>query len=152
MRTSKIIISLVIIFLLVIAHSIVMTLIKNENFIGTYYTTEIKSDFYIEICGLSTSIIDNKSGKTIISDVDSMNVVDDVVYCISKEKYALLNLSNGDLVYSEVPIPRYSTCQLLSPKEYYNKKTRGIDIIGFVVLLCCITGVIMIMVFKNPTK
>lgn len=129
-----------------------MKLIKNEDFIGSYYCVNIKSDIRMEICGTSTGIIDQKKDEAIISDIDSLIVVDDVIYGIRKNKYFLLNLANRKVVYSPIPILQYSTYGLLCPMEYYERKTRFIDTIGLIVLFCCIIFIIKIGLFHISKK
>ncbi len=115
-----------------------MKLIKDEDFIGTYYCVNINADTELEICGTATRIIDKETDETIISDLDSLLIVDDVLYGLCKNKYFLLTLSSKEVTYSTIPLSQYSTNTLLSPMEYYREKTMYIDIIGLVVLCGCI--------------
>ena len=135
--------SIIIVFLIAV-YSISMTLIKNEDFIGSYFSVKIKPDITMEICGTSTGIINQKNDETIISDIDSISVMDDMVYGICKKNYFLLSLSNKNVKYSSNPIPQYSTQKLLSPMEYYSKKTMYINNIGLIVLIGCIFLVIKV--------
>lgn len=135
------------IVLLVIIYSVSMTFIKNEDFIGSYYSVNIRSDYKMEICGTTASIIDQKKDGTIISNIDSMIVTEDAIYGICKKKYFLLPLKNRKAVYSLTPMPQYSSYTLLSPMEYYEEKTNYIDIIGFVVLFCGIIFTIKVIFF-----
>lgn len=152
MKTFRTVSSIVIIILLVVVYPISMTLIKNEDFIGTYYCVNIKSDIIMEICGTATRIIDQKKDEAIISDVDSMIVVNDAIYGICKNKYFLLNLSNRSVVYNSIPMSQYSAYNLLSPMEYYEKETMYIDIAGLIVLLCSIFFVIKIASKKTNNQ
>ena len=77
-----------------------MTVIKNEDFIGSYYCVNINEDTRLEICGTAAGIIDKETDETIISYLDSLVVVDDVIYGLCKNKYFLLTLSNKKVVYS----------------------------------------------------
>lgn len=129
-----------------------MKLIKNEDFIGSYYRVNIKSGIIMEICGTSTGIIDQKKDEAIISDIDSLVVVDDVIYGMCAKKYFLLNLANGKVVYSSIPMLQYSTYSLLCPMEYYKKKTKFIDTIGFIVLSCFIIFIIKVAFFHISKK
>lgn len=138
MKIIRAIASILIIILLIVIYSISMTLIKNEDFIGTYYCVNINADTELEICGTATRIIDRNTDETIISDLDSIVVVDDAMYGLSNNNFFLLTLSNKNLTYSTTPLSQYSTHALLSPIEYYQKKTMCIDIIGLVVLCVCI--------------
>ena len=95
-----------------------MKLIKDEDFIGTYYCVNINADTELEICGTATRIIDKETDETIISDLDSMVVVDDVIYGLCKNKYFLLTLPSKKVVYSTIPLSQYSANTLLSPMEY----------------------------------
>ena len=149
MKISRVVISALLIILLIIIYSVSMTFIKKEDFIGTYYSVNIKSDINMEICGTSTGIIDNKEDEGIINYIDSMIVVGDTIYGISRNKYFLLNLSNRKVTYSSTPLSQYSTYNLLSPMEYYEKKTRHIDIIGGIVL---VGFIILIITFTFPRK
>ena len=149
MKIIRVVFSVLVIVLLIFVHAISMTLIKNEDFIGTYYSVNIKPDVIMETCGTCTRIIDQKENETIISDIDSMTVVDDAIYGICKNRYYLLNLLSREIVYSSTPMLQYSTCNLLSPWEYYQKKTMYIDIIGYIVLLCCIIVTIKIGFFHG---
>jgi hypothetical protein len=115
-----------------------MTLIKDEDFIGSYYSVNINKDIKLEICGKAAGIIDKETDETIISDLDSIVVVDDVIYGLCKNKYFLLTLSSKKVVYSTIPLSQYSSNALLSPMEYYREKTMYIDVIGLVVLCGCI--------------
>jgi len=152
MKTFRTVSSIIIIILLVVVYPISMTLIKNEDFIGTYYCVSIKSDLIMEVCGTATGIIDQKTDEAIISDIDSMIVVNDAIYGICKNQYFLFNLSNRSVVYSSIPMPQYSTYGLLSPMEYYEKKTMYIDIVGLIVLLCSIFYIIKIGFFYDSKK
>ena len=60
------------------------------------------------------------------------------------------DISNKNVFYSSIPISRYSTCRLSTPLGYYNRKTMHIDIVGIVVLLCCIILIIKIGFFHVP--
>lgn len=138
MKIVRAIVSILIIYLLIVIYSISMKLIKDEDFIGTYYCVNINADTELEICGTATRIIDKETDETIISDLDSLLVVDDVLYGLCKNKYFLLTLSSKEVTYSTIPLSQYSTNTLLSPMEYYIEKTMYIDIIGLVVLCGCI--------------
>ncbi len=138
MKIVRAIVSILIIYLLIVIYSISMKLIKDEDFIGTYYCVNINADTELEICGTATRIIDKETDETIISDLDSLLVVDDVLYGLCKNKYFLLTLSSKEVTYSTIPLSQYSTNTLLSPMEYYREKTMYIDIIGLVVLCGCI--------------
>ena len=138
MKIVRAIVSILIIYLLIVIYSISMKLIKDEDFIGTYYCVNINADTELEICGTATRIIDKETDETIISDLDSMVVVDDVIYGLCKNKYFLLTLPSKKVVYSTIPLLQYSANTLLSPIEYYREKTMYIDIIGLVVLCGCI--------------
>lgn len=151
MKTFRTVSSIVIIILLVVVYPISMTLIKNEDFIGTYYCVNIKSDIIMEICGTATGIIDQKKDEAIISDIDSLEVIGDVMYGFCKKDYFLMNLKNRNVIYSSTPMLQYSTCNLKSPMEYYENKTKYIDTIGFIVFICCIFIVIKIG-FLNVSK
>ena len=138
MKIVRAIVSILIIYLLIVIYSISMKLIKDEDFIGTYYCVKINADTELEICGTATRIIDKETDETIISDLDSMVVVDDVIYGLCKNKYFLLTLPSKKVVYSTIPLSQYSANTLLSPMEDYSEKTMYIDIIGLVVLCGCI--------------
>lgn len=138
MKIVRAIVSILIIYLLIVIYSISMKLIKDEDFIGTYYCVNINADTELEICGTAAGIIDKETDETIISDLDSLLVVDDVLYGLCKNKYFLLTLSSKEVTYSTIPLSQYSTNTLLSPMEYYREKTMYIDIIGLVVLCGCI--------------
>ena len=138
MKIFRAIVSILIIILLIVIYSISMTLIKDEDFIGSYYSVNINEDIKLEICGTAAGIIDKETDETIISYLDSLVVVDDVIYGLCKNKYILLTLSSKKVVYSTIPLSQYSTNTLLSPMEYYSEKTMYIDIIGLVVLCGCI--------------
>ena len=126
-----------------------MTLIKDEDFIGSYYSVNINEDIKLEICGTATRIIDKETDETIISDLDSLVVVDDALYGLCKNKYFLLTLSSKEVTYSTIPLSQYSANTLLSPMEYYREKTMYIDIIGLVVLCSCIIITIRKGLFHN---
>lgn len=138
MKIVRAIVSILIIYLLIVIYSISMKLIKDEDFIGTYYCVNINADTELEICGTATRIIDKETDETIISDLDSLLVVDDVLYGLCKNKYFLLTLSSKEVTYSTIPLSQYSSNALLSPMEYYREKTMYIDVIGLVVLCGCI--------------
>ena len=138
MKFLRAVISILIIILLIVIYSISMTFIKDEDFIGSYYSVNINEDIKLEICGTAAGIIDKETDETIISYLDSLVVVDDVIYGLCKNKYILLTLSSKKVVYSTIPLSQYSTNTLLSPMEYYSEKTMYIDIIGLVVLCGCI--------------
>lgn len=123
-----------------------MTFIKSEDFIGNYYRVEIKSGFGLEICGTSAGIINEKTEESIIGNIDSMVVVDDTVYGISNNSYFLLTLSDKKVLYSSIPIQRFSSYNLLRPIEYYKRNTLHIDIIGLIVLLCGIISIIKFVI------
>lgn len=149
MKIFRVVISVFIIFLLLVIYSIFMTYIKDEDFIGSYYSVNIKPDVLLEICGTSTGIIDQKEDIVIINSIDSMTVVDDVIYGISKNHFFLFTIPSRKVVYSSTPISHYSTFNLLSPIEYYKRKTMYIDIIGLVVLFCCIIITIKIVLLHQ---
>ena len=92
----------------------------------------------MKVCGTARSIIDQKEDKVFVNDVDSMTVVEDAVYGKCNNKYFLLTISDKKVVYSSTPMLQYSTYELVSPLEYYQTKTRLIDIIGHLILLTCI--------------
>ena len=138
MKIVRAIVSILIIILLIVIYPISMTLIKDEDFIGTYYCVNINADTELEICGTATRIIDKETDETIISDLDSLLVVDDVLYGLCKNIHFLLTLSSKKVVYSTTPLSQYSSNALLSPMEYYREKTMYIDVIGLVVLCGCI--------------
>ena len=141
------------IILLIIVYSVSMKLIKDEDFIGTYYSVNIKSDIMLEICGTTTGIIDKTKDENIVSYVDSLTVTDDAIYGICKKKYFLLTLSDKKVVYSSTPMSQYAKCSLLSPMEYYEKKTKYLDLIGGIILLGCIIFIIKIGFFHvSKTK
>ena len=142
MKIFRTIACIFIIIVLIIVYSVSMTFIKGEDFIGSYYSINIESDILLEICGTSTAIIDKRSDEAIVCDVDSMITIDDAIYGISGNKYFLLTLLNGKVDYSSIAMSRYSKYTLLSPMEYYERKTKYIDIAGLIVLLCSITFVI----------
>ena len=142
MKIFRIIACIIILFLLIIIYPISITIIKNEDFIGTYYCVNINPNYALVICGTNTSIIDPHKNKSIIIDVDSMTIVDDGIYGICKNKYFLLTFSNNKVVYSSIPMLQYSECNLLSPMEYYDRKTNIIDSLGLIVLLICIIFVL----------
>jgi len=131
-------VSAFIVYILIVIHAIAMTLIKHEDFIGTYYSVNIKPDITLKVCGTARSIIDQKEDKVFVNDVDSMTVVEDAVYGKCNNKYFLLTISDKKVVYSSTPMLQYSTYELVSPLEYYQTKTRLIDIIGHLILLTCI--------------
>ena len=149
MKIVRAIVSILIIILLIVIYPISMTLIKDEDFIGTYYCVNINADTELEICGTATRIIDKETDETIISDLDSLLVVDDVLYGLCKNKYFLLTLSSKEVTYSTIPLSQYPTNTLLSPMEYYREKTMYIDIIGLVVLCGCIIITIRKGLFQN---
>ena len=152
MKASKVLISTILIILLLVVYSASMKFIKNEDFIGSYYSVNIKQNIAIEICGTATRIIDHKDDETIISNIDSMIVVDDAIYGISKERYFLLALSNRKVVYCSNPMEQYSKYNLSSPMEFYREKTRYIDIIGRIILVGCIFFIIKIGFFNASKK
>ena len=145
-------VSALIIFILIVIHAIAMTLIKHEDFIGTYYSVNIKPDVTLEVCGTARSLIDQMEDKVFVNDIDSMTVVEDAVYGKCNNKYFLLTISNKKVVYSSTPFLQYSTCELLSPLEYYQTKTRIIDIIGQIILLTCIIIAIKIGILNYLKK
>ena len=73
-------------------------------------------------------------------------------YFLIVTKYFLLTISNKKVVYSSTPMLLYSTYELASPSEYYQKKTRLIDIIGNIILLTCIIITIKIGIFNFLRK
>ena len=148
MRISRVVISILMICLLIVIYPIFMTYIKDEDFIGTYYSVNIKPDIVLEICGTGRGIIDQNKDKVIISDLDSMIVVDDAIYGICNNKFFLFTISNGNVVYSSTPMSHFSTYKLLSPIEYYKKSTMYIDIICDVVLIVLIIFILR-MGFKK---
>ena len=150
MKIFRVVTSLLIVLLLIVAYAVSMPIIKNEDFIGTYYSVNINPDIKLEICGTATRIIDRKKDETIISDIDSMTVVDDAIYGICKNEYYLLNLLSREVV--STPMLQYSTCNLLSPCEYYKKKTMYIDIVGLIILFVCIIFIIKIGCFHIPKE
>ena len=129
-----------------------MKFIKNEDFIGSYYSVNIKQNITMEICGTATRITDKKNDETIISDIDSMIIVDDAIYGISKERYFLLAITNRKVVYSSIPMKQYSEYNLSSPMEFYKGKTRYIDIIGRIILFGCFFFIVKIGVFNTSKK
>ena len=149
MKIFRAIVSILIIILLIVIYSISMTLIKDEDFIGSYYSVNINKDIKLEICGKAAGIIDKETDETIISDLDSLVVVDDALYGFCKNKYFLLTLSSKEVTYSTIPLSQYSANTLLSPMEYYREKTMYIDIIGLVVLCGCIIITIRKGLFHN---
>ena len=142
MKIFRFIASIIILFLLIIFYAVSITIIKNEDFIGTYYCVNINPNYALEICGTETCIIDPHINKSIIIDVDSMTIVDDGIYGICKNKYFLLTFSNNKVVYSSIPMLQYSECNLLSPMEFYRRKTSYIDTLGLIVLLSCVIFVL----------
>ena len=152
MKIFRAIVSILIIILLIVIYSISMTLIKDEDFIGTYYCVNINADTELEICGTAAGIIDKETDETIISDLDSLVVVDDALYGFCKNKYFLLTLSSKEVTYSTIPLSQYSANTLLSPMEYYREKTMYIDIIGLVVLCGCIIITIRKGLFQSSTS
>ena len=149
MKIFRAIVSILIIILLIVIYSISMTLIKDEDFIGSYYSVNINKDIKLEICGKAAGIIDKETDETIISDLDSLVVVDDALYGFCKNKYFLLTISSKEVTYSTIPLSQYSANTLLSPMEYYREKTMYIDIIGLVVLCGCIIITIRKGLFHN---
>ena len=79
MKIFRAIVCILIIILLIVIYSISMTLIKDEDFIGSYYSVNINKDIKLEICGKTAGIIDKETDETIISDLDSLVVVDDAL-------------------------------------------------------------------------
>ena len=152
MKKFRVVVSIIMIFLSIVVYSISMTLIKNEDFIGSYYCVNIKSDIVMEVCGTATGIIDQKNDETIISNIDSLIVVGDVIYGICRNKYFLLNIANRKVAYSPVPMLQYTTYSLLCPMEYYKRKTRLIDTVCLVVLFCCIIFIIRVGFFHASKK
>lgn len=134
MKIFRFIISILAILLLIVIYSTTVTIIKNEDFIGSFYSVNISSDIRMEICGTTTGFIDQKKDEVILTDVDSMAVVDNAIYGFSNNKYFLLSLLTKRMVYSPAPLLQYSTYSLISPMEYYKRKTRYVDIIGLIVL------------------
>ena len=57
-----------------------MTLIKHEDFIGTYYSVNIKPDITLKVCGTASSITGETEDETFVNDVDSITVIEDAVY------------------------------------------------------------------------
>ena len=55
MKIVRAIVSILIIYLLIVIYSISMKLIKDEDFIGTYYCVNINADTEFEICGTALS-------------------------------------------------------------------------------------------------
>ena len=145
-------VSALIIFILIVIHAIAMTLIKHEDFIGTYYSVNIKPDITLKVCGTASSITGETEDETFVNDVDSITVIEDAVYGKCNNKYFLLTISNKKVVYSSTPMLLYSTYELASPSEYYQKKTRLIDIIGNIILLTCIIITIKIGIFNFLRK
>jgi len=148
MKILRVFVSAFIVVILIVVYAIAMTLIKHEDFIGTYYSVNIKPDITLEICGTGRSIIDQLEDETFVNDVDSMTVTEDAVYGKSNNKYFLLTLSNKKVVYSSTPMLQYSTYELVSPLEYYQTKTRHIDVIGHIILLICIIATIKIGIYN----
>lgn len=142
MKIFRFIASIIILFLLIIFYAVSITIIKNEDFIGTYYCVNINPNYALEICGTETCIIDPHINKSIIIDVDSMTIVDDGIYGTCKNKYFLLTFSNNKVVYSSIPMLQHSECNLLSPMEFYRRKTSYIDTLGLIVLLSCVIFVL----------
>ena len=60
MKIVRAIVSILIIYLLIVIYSISMTLIKDEDFIGSYYSVNINEDIKLEICGTAAEIIDKE--------------------------------------------------------------------------------------------
>ena len=145
----RVFVSALIVYILIVIHAIAMTLIKHEDFIGTYYSVDIKSDITLEICGTARSIIDKMEDRTFVNNVDSMSVVEDAVYGKCNNKYFLLTISDKKVVYSSIPMSQYSKYDLVSPLEYYQAKTRYIDIIGQIILLACIIITIKFGIYKR---
>ena len=126
-----------------------MTLIKNEDFVGTYNITEIKSGIIMEINGSSTRLIDKKEDKTIVCDIDSIHAYDDVISGKCNNGYFLLTISNKKVIYSSIPMSPSFAGILYTPREYYAKMTECIDNIGLVVLILCAIVVITIGMFSS---
>jgi hypothetical protein len=60
MKFLRAVISILIIILLIVIYSISMTFIKDEDFIGSYYSVNINEDIKLEICGTAAEIIDKE--------------------------------------------------------------------------------------------
>lgn len=60
MKFLRAVISILIIILLIVIYPISMTLIKDEDFIGSYYSVNINEDIKLEICGTAAEIIDKE--------------------------------------------------------------------------------------------
>lgn len=60
MKIVRAIVSMLIIILLIVIYPISMTLIKDEDFIGSYYSVNINEDIKLEICGTAAEIIDKE--------------------------------------------------------------------------------------------
>ena len=60
MKFLRAVISILIIILLIVIYSISMTFIKDEDFIGSYYSVNINEDIKLEICGTAAGIIDKE--------------------------------------------------------------------------------------------
>ena len=60
MKFLRAVISILIIILLIVICSISMTFIKDEDFIGSYYSVNINEDIKLEICGTAAEIIDKE--------------------------------------------------------------------------------------------
>jgi hypothetical protein len=106
----------------------------------------------LKVCGTASSITGETEDETFVNDVDSITVIEDAVYGKCNNKYFLLTISNKKVVYSSTPMLPYSTYELASPSEYYQKKTRLIDIIGNIILLTCIIITIKIGIFNFLRK
>ena len=152
MKSFRVIICIFILFLSFVVYPISMKLVKHEDFIGSYYCINIESDIIMEICGTSTRILDQKENEAIISDIDSMVVVDGFIYGRCKNNYFSLNIANRKVVYSPIPILQYSTCSLLCPMEYYERMTRFTDIVGLILLFCCIIFIMKVGLFNFSKK
>ncbi|MCQ2255310.1 MAG: hypothetical protein MJZ29_07415 [Bacteroidaceae bacterium] len=126
-----------------------MTLIKNEDFIGTYNIAEVKSGIMLEINGSSTRLIDKKEDKTIVCGIDSINAGDDVIYGKCSNGYFLLTISDRKVIYSSIPMPQYFADILFTPREYYAEMTECIDNIGQILLIFCAIVVITIGLKKG---
>ena len=150
MKIPRFVIILLIIILLIVVYSASIKLIKHEDFIGAYRRVSINPDIIMEFDGKYGHIIDQKKDEEIICYIDSVTVVDDAIYGIAQNKFFLLTISNKNVFYSSIPVSQYSTCRLLTPLEYYNRKTMHIDIVGLFVLLCCIILIIKIGFFHVP--
>lgn len=150
MKIPRFVIILLIIIILIVVYSASIKLIKHEDFIGAYRRVSINPDIIMEFDGKYGHIIDQKKDEEIICYIDSVTVVDDAIYGIAQNKFFLLTISNKNVFYSSIPVSQYSTCRLLTPLEYYNRKTMHIDIVGLFVLLCCIVLIIKIGFFHVP--